>query len=123
MEYLVNALHAMKVNSPQRTQDLLFNENVAEAFYKKLDEGMDLALLRKLEQVLPLPLSFSKRKYYEYYLSDNIEHLLRSLKANDAEQVTNLVWLFSASINAMFDDDVPISKLEKAMLTMRLHLK
>ena len=84
MEYLVNALHAMKVNSPQRTQDLLFNENVAEAFYKKLDEGMDLALLRKLEQVLPLPLSFSKRKYYEYYLSDNIEHLLRSLKTNDA---------------------------------------
>ena len=116
-------MHAMTVQDPQKIHQVLFNENVAEMFYRKLDEGMDVGVLRKLEKVLPLPLSFSKRKYYEYYLGDNIEHFLRSLKASDAEQVSNLVWLFSASINAMCDDDVPISKLEKAMLTMRLHLK
>jgi hypothetical protein len=123
IEYLVQAMHAMEVQSPERIHQVLFKDNAAETFYRKLDEGMDVGALRKLDKVLPLPLSFSKRKYYEYYLGDNIEHLLRSLKASDSEQVSNLVWLFSASINAMCDDDVPISKLEKAMLTMRLHLK
>jgi hypothetical protein len=37
--------------------------------------------------------------------------------------VEDLIWLFEASIVAMNDDEVLISKMEKYILTMRLSLK
>ena len=46
--------------------------------------------------------------------------MLKSLNAGDAEQVSELMWLFETSIKAMCDDEVMVSKFEKAILTMRL---
>jgi hypothetical protein len=63
-----------------------------------------------------------KRKYYEKYLQKNLEGMLKSLNAGNAEQVSELVWLFETAINAMCDDEVLIAKMEKAILTMRVPL-
>jgi hypothetical protein len=97
-------------------------ENTMDNFYKRLDGFLEVSLLRKLEEVLQAPVGFSKRRYFEKYLQENLEGLLKSLNAGDAEQVSDLVWLFEAAINAMCDDEVLISKMEKAVLTMRLPL-
>jgi hypothetical protein len=51
-------------------------------------------MLRQLEEVLQAPLNFNKRKYYEKYLVNNLEGMLKSLNARDAGQVSELMWLF-----------------------------
>lgn len=48
--------------------------------------------------------------------------MLKSLNAADASQVSDLIWLFEATIKAMSDDEILISKIEKIILTMRLSL-
>lgn len=53
---------------------------------------------------------------------NNLESMLKSLNAADAAQVSELMWLFEFSIRAMCDDEVMVTKLEKAILTMRLPL-
>jgi hypothetical protein len=97
-------------------------ESVLGQLYRRLDGHLDVGLLRQLEEVLQAPLNFSKRKYFERYLIDNLEGMLKSLNAGDAGQVSELIWLFETSIRAMCDDEVMVAKMEKAILTMRLPL-
>lgn len=64
MVYLVRALHAMPRHSPQP----LLSNHLFDSIYKRVDPRLQLDVLRKLEEVLCAPATFTKRRYYEKYL-------------------------------------------------------
>ena len=51
-------------------------------------------MLRKIDAILNVGLNFSKRKYFEKYMQENMESLLKKLNFNDPEKVEELIWLF-----------------------------
>lgn len=66
----------------------------ARQFYKRLSANIDISLLRKIDDILNFGLNFSKRKYFERYMQENMESLLKKLNINDPEKVEELIWLF-----------------------------
>lgn len=69
------------------------------------------------------PKTFSKRKYYEWYLRNHIESILKNLDPYNYQQISNVIWLLETSIKELCDDDILIGKVEKYLLTMKATIK
>lgn len=75
-------------HDPQRTESesTIFKDNV-NVFYRRLTPNIEISLLRKIDAILTAGLTFFKRKFFEKYMQDNMESLLKKLNFNDPEKL------------------------------------
>ncbi len=79
-----------------------------EGFYRTLSPDFDIDHLRTIEQIIVAPLCLSKRKFYEIYVSNNLDHFTKSIQ--NAAGISNIVWLFHQMVASMVDQDILVLK-------------
>jgi hypothetical protein len=81
-----------------------------EGFYRALSPDLEIDHLRSIEQIIVAPLCISKRKFYESYVSNNLDHFTKGMQSHDAAGIANLVWLFHRMVASMVDQEVLVLK-------------
>lgn len=81
-----------------------------ENFYHKLSHLLEIDQLRSVEQIVVAPLCLSKRRYYEVYVANNLDHFTKGMQTNDSKEIGDLVWLFQQMVSSMVDQDALVLK-------------
>ena len=122
LEALSGMTHKWSNDYGMMDADLLEGHKLKD-FYKKLPTDISLKELQKVENLLPAPLTMTKRRYFESLNKRTLERRLRSATFEDREQLSEVVWLFEATVNSMNDQEFLLGKIEMYLLTSKARVE
>ena len=103
-------------------QNLFKQQNISN-FYKRLQESnFNLRTIRKIENILKVPVNFKKRQFFKEYFHNNIDELLRYLQISEEYSLNDIIWLLHAYVRNMNDSEQVIAKFERHLVTHRYTL-